>query len=158
MSAKLATAIERPVAGGEGSAPRTKRKRSLLPCTDSSRLRPQRPSPTIAASITRLFGLDASLPDVAGPFVDFLPEIGGKLVGVHGRWVDAERGKAQLEIRLRHSGEHRVVNPADRRPRCAGGRDQAVPENDFVARDLPGDRRNVRREAGAPRPCDPGAL
>src|SRR6267143_2049945 len=94
-----------------GSAVAAKRMRSLLPATDSIRLRPQRPSPTIAALTTRdSFRLDARLPDVARPLLDLLPDVVAERLGSERRRVDAERGEARLELGLRHRGARALVD------------------------------------------------
>src|SRR5256885_1471912 len=136
------------------STSRTKRMRSLLPCTDPTSARPQRPRPTMAASITNqgrsaLLGLDAGLPDVPRPLRDLALDVRAELIRAQRRRVDAEGGEARLEIRFVHARRDRVVDPADRRARRPRRGDQAVPQHDFVAGDFFADGRDVGRERRA---------
>src|SRR5436853_4064043 len=136
------------------STSRTKRIRSLLPCTDPTSARPQRPRPTMAASITNqgrsaLLGLDAGLPDVPRPLRDLALDVRAELIRAQRRRVDAEGSEARLEIRLVHIRRDRVVDPADCRARRPRRGDQAVPQHDFVAGDLLADGRDVWRERRA---------
>src|SRR6266850_5921145 len=138
-----------------GSAEAVKRMRSPLPATDSIRLRPQRPSPTIAAFTTRdSFRLDAGLADVARPFLDLLPDVVAERLRSERRRIDAERGEARLELGLRHRGARALVDAIQRLARRTRGRDQPVPQHHLVAWDLLADRGNVGRERGAARRRD----
>src|SRR5579862_3942457 len=77
-----------------------KRRCSLLPCTDSTRVRPQRPKPTIAASI---IGATRSTIRVArlAALRDDQPVARGFLEGLGRRDLDAEPGEPDIGPRAR---------------------------------------------------------